>query len=511
MADFDVVLIDMGSVFAAAWHSSADDDVSHARSRSVAQIRRLAEGHERVAVCCDSRKNWRKDLAPSYKEQRQPKPEAYYAEMARTEETLKKDGLVVWRAEGFEADDVIATAAAEGVGQGLRVLVHSADKDMLQLVEDESGGERGTVTCCSVRDGKYYRVADVVEKFGVPPKQMRDWLALVGDSSDNVAGIQGVGPKKATALLKAFGSASEALRVALETSFGMESVAKEIGKACTFALKEGAAQLELAQELVSLRTDAPIDFGELFATRAKEPLVEMEPEDMDSDDDLSDVDAVLSPPPSSETQNKAPSQPPPPREQPQRQPETALARVAPAPVGFELELQPRSLNGAFTLAKGLMNSRLYSRFGTEEAIFAVIIRGREMGLGALTALDCFHVVEGKPAMHAHLIVAKAKEHPDCEYFQFIAGDATFAEFETKNRRNPKPTRHRYSLDEAKQAGLCPEIIRQRPQGGDKDRRGNWEKRPADMLRKTCAVQLVRIEYPECALGLYSIEELEGAA
>jgi hypothetical protein len=130
-----------------------------------------------------------------------------------------------------------------------------------------------------------------------------------------------------------------------------------------------------------------------------------------------------------------------------------------------------------------------------------------MGMGALTALDSFHVIEGKPAPLAHLIVARAKAHPDCEYFRFVGGDDTYAEYQTKNRNNPSPTTLKFTIEQARISGLAPRDPRKdRPSQG-KDDRGNWEKRPSEMLRKTCAVQLARIEYPDAALGLYSAEEM----
>ena len=425
------------------------------------------------------------------------------------ETTLKL--LEEWkdRAEGFEADDIIATAATEAVGQGLRVLIHSSDKDLLQLVLDDAGDAQGTVVCCSVRDGRYYRATDVAEKFGVRPSQMRDYLVLAGDSSDNIQGVPGIGPKKASELLRAHGQLEVALAL-LGSVAGTEELAKLIGKSCAFNLKENLEQLALARQLVTLSTDAPIDFGELFAMREVQPLVEAPTSsELDERDDF--IDVILSQPKSEEKMEEPKSEPEASRQTfsedvaPQK-PDVIDARPTPmrtelalAPQPFELQLEPASIGGAFKLATGLFNSRLYSRFGTPEAIWAVIIRGREMGLGALTALDCFHVIEGKPALHAHLIIARAKALPECEYFRFVGGDATFAEYETKHRDDPEPTRLRYTYAEAEAAGVTTS-----PKG-----KTNWQKRPAEMNRKTCGVQLVRIVYPHAALGLYSVEELEG--
>lgn len=532
MTDYDVILIDMGSVFAAAWHAGANEAVSYARQRTLTTVRKLADGHKAVAVCCDARSNWRKTLAPSYKEQREPKPEAYFEEMRQTEEGLRRDGVLVWKVEGYEADDLIATAALEAYGNGLRVLVHSSDKDLLQLVRDDSGDAQGAVTACSVRDGRTYHRKDVLDKFGVTPVQMRDYLALVGDASDNIAGVTGIGPKRASDLLRAYPTADAAL-AAVQTAAGLEAVARVIGKSCAFNLKSQAEQLKLAQELVTLKTDAPIEFGELFATREQQPIVETPAAMVDDDTEGTDIDEtelneLFGEQPANEQSRPKSAPPPAPERSPQPDqaaPRVELVKAAPpqasqaialAAVPYELQLEPRNPNQAMQLAGWLVNSRLYSRYSNQEAIFAVIMRGREMGLGALAALDAFHVVEGKPTMHAHLIVARAKALPECEWFRFVKGDSTFAEFATKHRDNPSPTTLRYTLEDARQAGLFTEI-RTSPvwkpdkTGRNRDVRGNWEKRPAEMLRKTCAVQLVRIEYPEAAMGLYTPEELEEVA
>jgi DNA polymerase-1 len=257
--DFDVVLIDMGSIFAAAWHSSGDDEVSMARRRSVSRILEMGQGHEHVAVCCDSRKNWRKAIAPSYKAQREQKPEAYFEELRRTREELEKDGLVVWECEGYEADDVIATAAKEAVQSGFRVLVHSADKDMLQLVRDDDGDTLGTVTVCSPRDGRRYKRADVLDKFGVAPEQMRDWLALCGDTSDNIQGCAGVGPGAASKLLKRFGDIPGILAAEDADILALP----RIGPSILTSLR--AWDPTLAVQLVTLMTDAPVSLEGLWS------------------------------------------------------------------------------------------------------------------------------------------------------------------------------------------------------------------------------------------------------
>jgi hypothetical protein len=126
-----------------------------------------------------------------------------------------------------------------------------------------------------------------------------------------------------------------------------------------------------------------------------------------------------------------------------------------------------------------------------------MLRGRELGFGAAKSLDVFHFVEGKVCPHAHLIVALTEQDPDCEYFMLIESDDTKATYETKHRRQPKPVRLTYTIQQAQFAGLAGRAI--------------WKARPAEMLRKTCAVQLARIMFPDAALGLYAVEEMGEAA
>lgn len=489
----EIILIDLGSVFWAAWHSSANEAVSAAHDRAVNHVRRIANGNPFVAVCCDSPKSWRKRIAPTYKAQRGEKDLTSIEQLNRTKETLRRDGFLLWEAEGFEADDVAATASVKAKSKGDRVALHSADKDLLQLVSD-------TCTVFTTSTGVRMDAAAVKEKWGVNPEQMADALAICGDKSDNIAGVPGVGPVGAAKLLNRFGTI-EALIAELEKP---EPIATP---AVDKALRESVVVMQLAKRLTILSWDVPIKYEELFEERHAAPLTD-ETEDYMPNLDQTDetFDDVMGPEIKSE-----------PQQQTQIVPRDAEQTATPQQPGVaktgalarDTGLQPQSLGAALDFAKAIYNSRLYSKFNNPEAIFAVIVRGREMGLGALTALDAFDVVEGRPAPKAHLIIARAKAHPDCEYFSFIGGDEKQATYETKNRNNPNPTRLTYTIEQARLAGRAPtNPRRERPQG--KDDRGQWEKVPAEMIRKSCGVQLARIEYPDAALGLVASEELDVA-
>jgi hypothetical protein len=180
----------------------------------------------------------------------------------------------------------------------------------------------------------------------------------------------------------------------------------------------------------------------------------------------------------------------------------ALAAPAPNPA-----LQPNSVADAYWLAKAMMNSRLYTKFGNPEAILATMIRGKELGFPVLTSLDMFHVIQGRPSLSANAIQAMAERLPECEFLRCVKSDSKSAEWETKHRKHGKQTQFEYTIDDAVAAGLAtPEPAPPPPPGKD-DRRGQWDKRRKEMLRKTAMVQLVRMVYPSAALGLYAREEL----
>src|SRR5262249_16664275 len=125
--------------------------------------------------------------------------------------------------EGFEADDVIATMTRQARERGMRVVLVSSDKDLLQLVDEDVrmvravwlGGQRGREG--AMQDG-LFGPAEVAERYGVGPKQLGDVLALMGDSVDNIPGVPGIGEKTAAELIQHFGSLDNLLARTAEVS-----------------------------------------------------------------------------------------------------------------------------------------------------------------------------------------------------------------------------------------------------------------------------------------------------
>ena len=200
-----VLLVDLSSIGHPIWHvSQAEPDPDYTSQRTAAIVRKLAADHPHTAICCDSGSSFRKIADPTYKANRPAAEAALHHQIDLSREALEADGFPVWRVDGFEGDDLIATATAALVTDGTlltcyRVLIASADKDLLALVSDR-------VEVHSTRTGNRMGPAEVREKLGVDPCQVVDYLTLVGDASDNIKGAKGIGPKTAVAMLTIFGN-----------------------------------------------------------------------------------------------------------------------------------------------------------------------------------------------------------------------------------------------------------------------------------------------------------------
>ncbi len=146
-------------------------------------------------------------LLPEYKAQRPPMPPALAAQLSAIQGWLEAAGWASHCQDGVEADDWIATLARHAVAEGARVIIASSDKDFMQLVGPAIGlvnpNDKAEVT---------WGPAEVRAKAGVEPRQIVDWLSLVGDSVDNIPGVAGVGPKTAATLLERYGSCTDLLR-----------------------------------------------------------------------------------------------------------------------------------------------------------------------------------------------------------------------------------------------------------------------------------------------------------
>jgi DNA polymerase-1 len=184
--------------------------------------------------------NFRHQVYPEYKAHRPPMPPELGRQLELVHRVIDAFGLATLEVPGFEADDIIATLARIAVAADMEVVICSSDKDLMQLCGDD-------VTILDTMKDRRLRAVDVEEKFGVPPAQVGDVLALMGDSIDNVPGVEGIGPKTASELIKKFGSLDALLA----------RVGEVKGKRGE-ALAASRDLVRTSRELVRLRDDVPL-------------------------------------------------------------------------------------------------------------------------------------------------------------------------------------------------------------------------------------------------------------
>jgi DNA polymerase-1 len=219
-----------------------------------------------VAIIFDAgRKTFRNDLYPEYKANRDECPPELVQQMPYFRELSKAIGLPVLETPGYEADDIIATLTAKLVAQKKDVVIVSGDKDLMQLVSDH-------VTIWDTMKDKRYKAPEVVEKFGVGPTQVTEVLALTGDTSDNVPGVDGVGPKTAAQLIVKYRDVEGVIS-------NIEAIKNDAEirnrKKIAETIESNLDQLRLSRRLVEVDSNVPLqevsgdgeDIGHLLAKR----------------------------------------------------------------------------------------------------------------------------------------------------------------------------------------------------------------------------------------------------
>ena len=196
-----------------------------------------------LAVIFDySSKTFRKELYPDYKANRSEPPEDLIPQFGLIREATRAFNLPCIELEGFEADDLIATYARLAEEAGADTTIISSDKDLMQLVTPRVS------MYDSMKDRQIGR-DEVIEKWGVPPEKMIDLQSLTGDSTDNVPGVPGIGPKTAAQLLEEYGDLDTLLARA-------EEIKQNKRRENIIAF---ADQARLSRELVTLKTDTPVE------------------------------------------------------------------------------------------------------------------------------------------------------------------------------------------------------------------------------------------------------------
>lgn len=249
--DFSLVLIDGSSYLFRAYHAlpqlvSSKGQPTGAVKGVISMIRKLMADYpeSHIAVVFDAGgKTFRNEIYEDYKANRPAMPDELRSQIEPIHDIIRKMGLPLLTVVGVEADDVIGTLAQQATGQKMDVLISTGDKDMAQLVTPH-------VTLINTMNDSIMDEDGVVEKFGVRPDQIIDYLALVGDTSDNIPGVPKCGPKTAVKWLTEYDSLAGVMDKA-------EHIKGKVGE----NLRDSLAFLPMSCELATIRRDVELETG----------------------------------------------------------------------------------------------------------------------------------------------------------------------------------------------------------------------------------------------------------
>jgi len=251
-----LVLVDGSSYLYRAFHAlppliTSGGQPTGAVKGVISMVRRLLKDYPSspVVVVFDAKgKTFRDDLFEAYKSHRPPMPDDLKKQIEPIHQIIRAMGLPVLVVEGVEADDVIGTLALEAAGQNQEVVISTGDKDMAQLVSEQ-------ITLVNTMTDTILDRQGVINKFGVPPELIIDYLALIGDKSDNIPGVPGVGEKTALSILQNMGG--------LDSIYGNLEGVRELefrgAKKMPEKLAEHQEQARLSYLLATIKTDVSLD------------------------------------------------------------------------------------------------------------------------------------------------------------------------------------------------------------------------------------------------------------
>ena len=553
-----IALVDISYLFKKRYHTWDKAEHMGAAKATLRDLDNLRHGVEHVILCRDAPPYKRKtEIFDGYKATRPPAEPEEIANRKFMYEEIKRLGFNCAWCEGYEADDVIATLAKEYGEWCDDVRIVGTDKDMAQCI---NANVTQYIPPVGKTDWVIRDVAAVKEKWGVTPELMVLYQALVGDKGDNIPGVKGIGPVAAADLVNEHRTMAALTQAFTEEAARgkpgatcMKLAAGWNNLVLSLKLVELVTNVPLDTEALLIprepepakpaqnSMDIPFD----GYVRNETPPHPMQVADASENDQLfqsakqvyearfvkNDNDAA----PESATaekddalieqeydrereENEEHEQ----REEFERNKRAAEAKAtqarpaAPAPQALakqttaiqrandkwglvDVNLQPLDLTAAYTVSAWLLESELYQQYKTTAQIFAVIARGKELGLGMTTALAGHHILKGKPVASADLIRALAERDDSFEYLYPKEMSDTKVVWIGKRKGYPEPVPFTYTIEDAKKAGLCGK--------GNYGDDGNWTKRPQDMLNKTAGSKLARILWPAATMGLYCAEEL----
>jgi 5'-3' exonuclease len=491
----NVALIDISHFYRTKVHAGADRPMTFAADETMSLVHGVAQSERKYThiICCFDMKPYNRNLLdPSYKANREGVDPSIEEQYLRMIERVKRAGYHAWGVKGYEADDIIASACAQLPADWV-IDIHTGDKDLLQLVD----GER--VCVISTRTGDVIDTDKVLETYGIYPSNILLYLALQGDRSDNVPGIQGIGPKKAAFLAKGCKTIEE---LTTKSAGPVSPQEKKLFDAVFASIDV----VKHAYSLIKLERDAPLPITELTEPKENAHMEEMPPETSREPEVVEkETPPLVETPPKPLVHVREPA---PETKSQEEKMDQMLASVEKSPgVAMQVSagesgillrpgvfLTKTTLGLMLNLAKTFHESGLYRRkFDSPQAIFAVMELGVELGISPQVAVQNFHMIEGKPSPASHFLISLAQKDSHCIYFECVEESAESVTYATKKKFMETEMRFTYSLKDAQQ---------------DQHRWANGAaKNQRAMLRKTAGCQAARLWYPGATCGLYGPAEM----
>ena len=473
--DVRILAVDISGVFSQFWEvdSGKGRDFDKPRTATLAAIRRFRDGHDRVAICCDSGKSFRSQIWESYKANRPDRGEAYRTQIRYAIEALEAEGCSVFRAPKYngdlfaEADDVIGSLCAWSWESGHSVTILSSDKDLLQLVNPQV-----TMLRPLDQERKVYDEAAVLEKYGIIPAKIPDFLALAGDVSDNYKPYPGIGDKRAVELIKHYGNAL----AMFEGVVSMADLANILGaKLAESFVAAGPDPARKALEVATIVRDLPLDFERLTGEPAMQ-RIEIESEPL----------------PKSEPVQTAPVATPVVSMVPTIKPVQAASKSDP------FALQPTGQQSLRQFAADAASSRMFPQIATAEQAVVVIAWGQNLGVPAVIALSQAYVVYGRVGWGAQFIAGLVKNNASCIKFYVSETDDEHATVVYQRRGEPEG-KYTFRWKDAEKRGLTKPTRSNEP--------SMWIKFPAIMCRWAAMRECARMVWPDVVTGVYTPDEI----
>ncbi len=247
------ILVDGSSYLYRAYHAMSQANLTNSDGQAtgavygvVNMLRKLLRDYnpQHIAVVFDAKgKTFRNDMFAEYKAHRPPMPDDLREQIEPIHAIVKAMGLPLLMIDGVEADDVIGTLAQQATQQGINTVISTGDKDMAQLVNEH-------ITLINTMSNTVTDTQAIMDKYGIAPNRIIDYLALMGDKVDNIPGVPSVGPKTATKLLQQYDSLEGVIAHAYE-------VKGKLGE----KLRESTSFLPLSYQLATIKLDVPLDFS----------------------------------------------------------------------------------------------------------------------------------------------------------------------------------------------------------------------------------------------------------